>query len=249
MQVADTTSTDNGYTVLESGQKLNHHTKSTCEAPCALHSPIDGPWSEWPRQYWNDSHLVGIYRVCPHNIAHPAVEQAIYVIKQGRPEQLHHECCPVCVCMPRAALPNELFMGKPVLVHFNLRDWATTLVQEEEEKESAPEASNESKDPNVWVANYLDTNVRLSDVPLDFFTLLRSSMLDSETGHYINEIAGGENDSYYVLHCRDECDLTLKKDRDGKWRSVGESWCPVVEIALLAGWVPSEWDWEDEEDD
>lgn len=251
MRVADTSSTDDGFTILESGQKLHHHTKSTCEAPCALHSPIDGPWAEWPRLYWPGRGC--IYRVCPHNMAHPAVEQAIYLIKHGEGEKLAHKCCNECMCLPRATLPDSLFNGDFIPVPLTLLNWAHWTEPKEQESEPESEQNNENRDPNLWAGHYLDINLRLSNVPLDFFNLLRTDMLDQMDGHYIIEVTGFNDDSRYSLECVDHCSLTLQKDGKGKWFNNGKSWCPVVEIALLAGWEPQNWndgdDGDDEEDD
>lgn len=231
-------------TKLESGQTIHHHPKDRCQAPCALHAPMEGPWSQWPRQYIDSANM--IYRVCPHNIAHPAIEQALFAIKSGKPGLIAHACCMMCppgTCMPRTGIPGEFFSADLVPVFSRLMGWADREEDEEEVPDPSPKKKREGQidydDPNWQAATYL-SKYRLKLDPR-FYALLSVNML---SGHHI-KVVEENSSSEYNAECSDECNNSIIRQRDGSW-SAGDSWCPTIQIALHCGWRPVEWQ-EDEE--
>lgn len=230
-------------TELESGQVIHHHPKDRCQAPCALHAPMEGPWSEWPRQYIDTANM--IYRVCPHNIAHPAIEQVLFAIKTGKPGLIAHECCHACppgTCMPRTGIPDEFFDGDLVHVFCRLINWADReedvksnepKPEPEKTKLQKPEGQIDYDDPNWQAQNYLH-RYRLV-MPSEFYGLLSVNMLSAHHITVVEEINGTRCNA----ECSDDCNNNIIK-RDGRWKVVS-SWCPTIQIALHAGWEPVEW--------
>lgn len=239
MRERGTTETARGLTILESGQTMLHHPLENCEGPCALHSPVAGPWDGWPL-FFHDRRK-GLYRVCPHNIAHPAIEQALYWIRHGEPEKIEHSCCPECMCLPKQTLPPELLSGGVINIPSTLLGWATTSGQ-------VDDPIKKEADPNKYARDYLDKYLRGNDtIPVGLYTVLVTRMLDEEH-HFIRSVYV-ENGNYMRLECADGCSAYYKKRDGGEWVSTGESFCPVPEIALLAGWVPETWDLDNGDED
>jgi hypothetical protein len=256
MQKADMSKTDEGVTTLESGQTITHHRKGECiSTACTLHNPMPGPWDDWPRFYRADSR--GIYRLCPHNIGHPAIEQVVYWLSNGQEDLVPHRCCDQCPCMPKGAVPEGYFQGPRIGVPLSLYDWAGTpripTLEEVDEAALVPIPMVENPvlrqgtppnpdDPNVWTGSYLDMNRVNFDAK--FYDLLRRDMMKT---HHINEVMSSGGGDYDVV-CNAECRVDLH-NYNGEWKNLNSGWCPNVEIALAAGWKPAEWSIEDSDDE
>jgi len=79
---------------LESGQTLRTHHADECVGQwCAIHRPMPGPWSSWPR-YWRGDRRI-LERLCPHGVGHPAAEMA----ETSPSWELIHGC-DGCPCSP-----------------------------------------------------------------------------------------------------------------------------------------------------
>jgi hypothetical protein len=85
--------------LLELGQVINTHELDGCMGRwCAIHRPMPGPWSTWPR-YWRED--LGIMeRLCPCPVGHPVAEMYEYTVAQGRMKKLAHICCGIHPCTP-----------------------------------------------------------------------------------------------------------------------------------------------------
>lgn len=75
------------------GQALHPiHRAGSCVGFCVIHSPITGPWDQWPTHWREDEHIM--MRLCPHGIGHPCIED---VLRGG--DDAH--TCDGCECGPR----------------------------------------------------------------------------------------------------------------------------------------------------
>lgn len=89
--------------LLELGQVIRTHSRGECiGAYCSIHRQMPGPWSEWPRYWREDLHL--LERVCPCGIGHPCAE--MYLVPQA-PGRLVHGCCHVHQCAPHWRITDE----------------------------------------------------------------------------------------------------------------------------------------------
>jgi hypothetical protein len=85
--------------ILELGQVIQTHELGTCMGEwCAIHRPMPGPWSTWPR-YWQEEEG-RMVRVCRCGIGHPVAEMYAWAIVSGRIWQLPHDCCGIHPCTP-----------------------------------------------------------------------------------------------------------------------------------------------------
>lgn len=54
---------------------VNVHQQGQCVGFwCTIHRPMPGPWENWPMRFVGNLVMV---RICPHEVAHPAVEDVI----------------------------------------------------------------------------------------------------------------------------------------------------------------------------
>ena len=80
------------------GQEMTTHHVMHCKFKwCVVHSPMPGPWSEWPTVWDFQRRLM--MRQCPCGARHPAAEE--YLIHGTG--ALIHACCRKCVCVPDLA--------------------------------------------------------------------------------------------------------------------------------------------------
>ena len=78
------------------GQVMATHHILVCKFKwCVVHSPMPGPWQDWPT-YWDPQRRL-MMRQCPHGARHPAAEE--YLL-HGPGALLHPDCCRQCVCVP-----------------------------------------------------------------------------------------------------------------------------------------------------
>lgn len=85
--------------LLELGQIIQTHELDTCIGRfCAIHRPMPGPWSTWPR-YWRDGRGI-MERICPCGIGHPVAEMYEHALATGEGgASLIHRCC-IHPCAP-----------------------------------------------------------------------------------------------------------------------------------------------------
>lgn len=78
--------------LLELGQVIKVHDRDQCIGQwCAIHQPMPGPWSGWPR-WWRDDINV-MERICPCGIGHPVAEMYEWTITADKEHLLNHGCC------------------------------------------------------------------------------------------------------------------------------------------------------------
>lgn len=105
---------------LESGQVLNTHNESECRGQwCAIHLPMPGPWSEWPRMWREDRGIME--RICPCGIGHPVAEMYDWAIENGRGFELVHGCCAEHICSTRTAKRDAFIHSGLSREHHELR--------------------------------------------------------------------------------------------------------------------------------
>jgi hypothetical protein len=222
---------------LESGQNISVHCQDKCNGqPCVIHNQVDGPWSEWPRMFHEANSIT--YRICPHRIAHPSVEDVARILRgawtgEQKVRYIQHACCEICVCLPRAGLPAEVFYGP-----------AIPVVLPVERLDEDASASDKNPDPNWWAQDYISIQRSVMDVNL--WILLSDGVLNK---HHINSVDAFSEAA--AVDCDNEC-ITRIELTNGTWRIKdrdGNHWCPAVAIACLAGWIPQNWSFEDEEED
>jgi hypothetical protein len=252
-------------TTLESGQIIDHHSKDKCGSnPCAIHNPTKGPWDDWPCFYNEDNGL--IYRMCPHNVLHPCVEDAIRIVKNTTDvdtivNMLAHGCCNDCVCMPRTGLPDQVFKGRAIT--FPLPIPAPTLAPTLAAYPGAPSTVTaqdgappgrpvpqveQTLNPNKYLKDWLWIR-RLEIQPMVLLQILYNDMLDR---HEIREI--DVFSTRVVFSCADDCEGAFARDSsDGTWnyhKTLHGHYCPTMAMALMAGFEPTEdWNIDDEEGD
>lgn len=228
-------------TTLETGKTVGHHERDDCAGePCVIHNPISGPWSDWPRTY---SGFTGfIYRICPHGVVHPCVEDAVRIVKTIRDKEdvvnkLAHACCNECMCLPRTGLPEAVFSGAeirlPDAVPLPVADVAVQEVESE-------------RNPNLYIANWLNKNGRqVGHLPLLMW--LNNDVTDQHKITYVDLHSG-----YFEYECDNDCEGSFRRTRSGEWNS-HSSWaghyCPVMSLALALGYEPQDWNLDGEEDE
>jgi hypothetical protein len=227
-------------TTLESGQTIDHHSLDKCASnPCAIHNPTKGPWDDWPRYYNEDNGLM--YRMCPHNVLHPCVEDAIRIVKaitivtEIIRVLLGHACCNQCVCLPRTGLPAEVFTGPAVV----LPQHGAPL------RLPAPQVQR-TPDPNKYLKQWL-WDRRLDIRPTELLMVLFNDIVDN---HEITEIEVFPRRVRFS--CSNECEGAFERYKfDGAWdyhKTSSGHYCPTMAMALMAGFDPIE-DWNSGDED
>lgn len=86
--------------LLESGQLLRTHGRLNCIGEwCAIHQPMPGPWTRWPR-YW-DSYQERVVRICPCGCEHPVAEMYVMaILARSGFRSVAHQCCGIHPCTP-----------------------------------------------------------------------------------------------------------------------------------------------------
>jgi hypothetical protein len=104
------------------GQQLATHHIVTCKFRwCVVHSPMPGPWDQWPT-YWDHQRRL-MMRQCPCGARHPAAEE--YMLHGAG--ALIHPCCKRCPCVPNL---NDIQSAKQTPGTIDGEAWETTPILE-----------------------------------------------------------------------------------------------------------------------
>lgn len=213
-------------TRLVDGQVLKHHSAESCAAPCALHSPLPGPWENWPLG-WTDTEFSDVsilVRYCPCGNPHPVVESFPYWVKTGKQERAKHYCCG-CPCVPDGVLGPFLRLTRPPV-----------FVPEPERQEEVKAEPTTEPDPNVVAKKYLE-QYRIS-IPPDIYKLL-----EEQVGyHAIYSIREREEKDSEYTHAVNDCESGCADYFKAGDTDTDDNACITLKLAILGGYVPQVWE-------